>query len=118
MLPTIEQDFEANVQPYIDEIQRAISITNDLRDSVQEAIDRIALLKSAIAGLDGKTITVNVDVEMPPLPPLVQPLVTATGGAGDLGGLQETVTDLAATVTQLGATFQSADNAAATTLVN
>lgn len=60
-LERVTQEFDANTQPYVDAISDAITATKDLVDQVQAAIDRIAALESAIAGIQGKEINVTTN---------------------------------------------------------
>ncbi len=104
-LPTIEQDFKANVDPYIAEIQRAIDITNSLKDSVQDAIDKIIELQTVINDLEGKDVTVHVNVDMPS--EILRPITTLAPEVGDIGGVTSAFDSLKKDVAEATAAMTS-----------
>ena len=61
-LPEVTQEFDADVQPYLDGIEEMITATDAFRDSVAAALRDVLALEAAIDSLpDEKTIHVNVE---------------------------------------------------------
>lgn len=107
-LPTIEQDFKANVDPYLTSIEEAIAMTDKFKEHIQDAIDKIAELQAAIAKID-REITIRVDVDMPK--DLIHP-VAAIAPHDNLGGIEGTVQGLANAFKELQHDIEEASSSA------
>ena len=104
-LPKVTQEFDANTLPYISAVEAAISATKDFTKSVDQALAAVLALETAIAGLDGKTIHINVETSGVP--------EAAAAAAGAQGAAPDTAATEAATkATEENAAAANTDAAA------
>lgn len=101
-LPNVEQTFTADVDPYVAQIRIAIQETNNLRDSVDEAIRQIGVLRTAMAGLEDRDVVVRI-VRQGALPDIpdnvirtVETIQTGGDGGAGLGAEAEAFRNVAA----------------------
>src|SRR6266702_5834221 len=120
-LPPVEQVFTADVDNYLAQLQLAIDITNNFKDSVTEAITEVAALATAINGLESKEIKITVDKDIIETVKTVQ--TTSEVVSRSVSGTVSDITDVAGTVRDTtealrGETTALSDLGATTATVN
>ena len=85
-LPQVTQEFDADVQPYLDGVEEMIAATDHFRESVDAALAAVEALHAAIDDLPNEK-TIHVNVETSGMPEAAA--AGAAGGAPNTAGFRE-----------------------------
>jgi hypothetical protein len=85
-LPEVNQEFDANTQPYVDAIARAIAAAKEFADANYAAVRSVLALQTAMAGLHDKTVEITIKTVNDVLDEHTDVLKTVADSAGDASG--------------------------------